>query len=161
MENSSIPLNIPNLKQLVSKNFFLVILISIPSAIVADYFRIPLAWMIGPMIAISIAALIGIKVVMPKLALSGILIILGLHIGNYIDQNLINQMVNWIWTTIIMFFYIIVSIFIVSKYLQKFSNYKEKTSIFSAAPGALGPLMILAEYEKSDLSQVALSLIHI
>ena len=118
MQNSSIPLNITNLKQLISKNFFLVILISIPSAIVADYFRIPLAWMIGPMIAISIAALMGMKVVMPKLALSGILIILGLHIGNYIDQNLINQMVNWIWTTIIMFFYIIVSIFIVSKYLQ-------------------------------------------
>ena len=157
MQNSSIPLNITNLKQLISKNFFLVILISIPSAIVADYFRIPLAWMIGPMLAISIAALMGMKVVMPKLALSAILIILGLHIGNYIDQNLINQMVNWIWTTIIMFFYIIVSIFIVSKYLQNFSNYKEKTSIFSAAPGALGPLMILAEYEKSDLSQVATS----
>tara|TARA_B100001121_G_scaffold183263_1_gene159931 strand:- start:796 stop:1605 length:810 start_codon:yes stop_codon:yes gene_type:complete len=64
-------------------------------------------------------------------------------------------MVNWIWTTVIMFFYIIVSILIVSKYLQKFSGYREKTSIFSAAPGALGPLMILAEYEKSDLSQVA------
>ena len=92
---------------------------------------------------------------MPKLALSSILIILGLHIGNYIDQNLLNQMVNWIWTTIIMFFYIVISILIVSKYLQKFSDYKEKTSIFSAAPGALGPLMILAEYEKSDLSQVA------
>ena len=99
MQNSSIPLNINNLKQLISKNFFLVILISIPSAIVADYFRIPLAWMIGPMLAISIAALMGMKVVMPKLALSAILIILGLHIGNYIDQNLINQMVNWIWTT--------------------------------------------------------------
>ena len=76
MQNSSIPLNISNLKQLISKNFFLVILISIPSAIVADYFRIPLAWMIGPMITISIAALMGIKVVMPKLALSGFLIIL-------------------------------------------------------------------------------------
>jgi len=157
MQNSSLPLNIANLKLLFSKNFLLVILISIPSAIIADYFRIPLAWMLGPMLAISVAALMGVKVVMPKLALSGILIVLGLHIGNYIDQNLINQMVNWIWTTIIMFFYIIVSIFIVSKYLQKFSSYKEKTSIFSAAPGALGPLMILAEYEKSDLSQVATS----
>ena len=82
MQNSSIPLNITNLKQLVSKNFFLVILISIPSAVVADFFRIPLAWMIGPMLAISIAALMGMKVVMPKLALSAILIILGLHIGN-------------------------------------------------------------------------------
>ena len=150
-----IPLNRENLKELFSKKFFFVIMISIPSAIFADYLNIPLAWMIGPMIAVSIAALNGLKIHMPRLALSSILIILGLHIGNYIDQNLLNQMVDWIWTTIIMFGYIVVSIVIVSKYLQKFSGYKEKTSIFSAAPGALGPLMILAEYEKSDLSQVA------
>ena len=144
-----------NLDQLLSKKFLIVILISIPSAVFADFFNVPLAWMIGPMIATSLIALKGFQVLMPRLALSSILIILGLHIGNYIDQNLLNQMVNWIWTTIIMFFYIIISILIVSKYLQKFSGYKEKTSIFSAAPGALGPLMILAEYEKSDLSQVA------
>ena len=155
MNSISIPINKANLKQLFSKNFFIVILISIPSAIIAEYLRIPLAWMLGPMLAISIAALMGVKVVMPKLALSLILIILGLHIGNYIDQNLLSQMKNWIWTSMIMFFYILVSILIVSKYLQKFSGYKEKTSIFSAAPGALGPLLILAEYEKSDLSQVA------
>ena len=151
----AIPFNKEELKSLVSIKFFLVILISTPSAILADYFRVPLAWMLGPMLAISIAALSGIKVKMPKLALSAILIILGLHIGNYIDQNLLSQMKDWIWTSMVMFFYILVSIFIVSKYLQKFSGYKEKTSIFSAAPGALGPLLILAEYEKSDLSQVA------
>ena len=151
----AIPIDIENIKQLYSKKFLIVILISIPSAVIADYFKVPLAWMIGPMIAVSIAALNGLKIYMPKLALSIILIILGLHVGNYIDQNLLTQMVNWIWTTIIMLAYIIISILIVSKYLQKFSGYKEKTSIFSAAPGALGPLMILAEYEKSDLSQVA------
>ena len=151
----AIHLDRENFGQIFSKKFLTVILISIPSAIIADYFNIPLAWMIGPMIATSLIALRGFQVLMPKLALSSILIILGLHIGNYIDQNLLTQMINWIWTTVIMFFYIIVSILIVSKYLQKFSGYKEKTSIFSAAPGALGPLMILAEYEKSDLSQVA------
>ena len=143
MNNTSIPINKVNLKQLFSKNFFIVILISIPSAIIAEYLRIPLAWMLGPMLAISIAALMGVKVIMPKLALSLILIILGLHIGNYIDQNLLSQMKDWIWTSMIMFFYILVSILIVSKYLQKFSGYNEKTSIFSAAPGALGPLLIL------------------
>ena len=154
MQNA-IPFNRESLGQLFSKKFFIVIIISIPSAIVADFFNIPLAWMIGPMVATSLIALKGFQVLMPRLALSSILIILGLHIGNYIDQNLLNQMVNWLWTTFIMFFYIIISILIVSKYLQKFSDYNEKTSIFSAAPGALGPLMILAEYEKSDLSQVA------
>ncbi len=157
MKNSSIPFNSSNITDLFSKKFLLVILISIPSAIIADYFNIPLAWMLGPMLAVSIAALSGIKIKMPKLALSSILLVLGLHIGNYIDQNLINQMTEWVWTSIIMFVYILISILIVSKYLQKFSGYNVKTSIFSAAPGALGPLMILAEHEKSDLSQVATS----
>ena len=144
-------------KQLFSKKFISVILISIPSAIIADYFNIPLAWMLGPMIVTSIAALAGLKVVMPKIALSSILVILGLHIGNYIDQNLFNQMINWIWTSVIMLIYIITCVLIVSKCLQKFSGYGEKASIFSSAPGALGPLMILAENEKTDLSQVATS----
>ena len=40
-----------------------------------------------------------------------------------------------------------ISVLLVSKYLQKFSGYGKKTSIFSAAPGALGPLLILAEDE--------------
>ena len=149
--------SLKDLKPLYSKNFITVIIISIPSAVVADFFNLPLAWMLGPMIVTSIAALMGTKIVMPRLALSSILIILGLHIGNYVDQNLFDQMINWIWTTVIMFFYIIISIMIVSKYLEKFAGYKDKASVFSAAPGALGPLMILAEYEKSDLSQVATS----
>jgi membrane AbrB-like protein len=146
-----------SINQIFSIKFISVIIISIPSAVIADYFNIPLAWMLGPMIVTSIVALAGIKIVMPKIALNSILIILGLHIGNYIDQNLFNQMINWIWTSVIMLIYIIICILIVSKYLQKFSGYGEKASIFSAAPGALGPLMILAENEKTDLSQVATS----
>ena len=157
MDKSVIIFYYSSFKQLFSKKFISVILVSIPSAIVADYFNIPLAWMLGPMIITSIAALAGLKIIMPKIALSSILIILGLHIGNYIDENLFNQMINWIWTSLIMLIYIIVCILIVAKYLQKFSGYSEKASIFSAAPGALGPLMILAENEKTDLSQVATS----
>ena len=157
MIESKVEFYYSSLKQLFSKKFISVILISIPSAIIADYFNIPLAWMLGPMIVTSIAALAGLKVVMPKIALSSILIILGLHIGNYIDQNLFNQMINWIWTSAIMLIYIIICILIVSKYLQKYAGYREKASIFSSAPGALGPLMILAENEKTDLSQVATS----
>ena len=152
-----INLNRENLSQLISKKFLILFLIGIPSSLIAEYFNIPLAWFLGPMIVTSVAALSGLKVIMPKIALSFILIILGLHIGNYIDENLFNQMINWIWTSVIMLIYIIICILIVAKYLQKFSGYSKKASIFSAAPGALGPLMILAENEKTDLSQVATS----
>ena len=157
MNESKVFFYVSNYKQLLTRQFILVIAISIPSAIIADYFNIPLAWMLGPMIISSISALAGLKIKMPKIALSSVLIILGLYIGNHIDQNLFNQMTNWIWTSVIMFIYIIICILIVAKYLQKYSGYGEKASIFSAAPGALGPLLILAENKKTDISQVATS----
>ena len=124
---------------------------------VAELFNIPLAWFLGPMLVTSIASLTGFKTKMPRLILSLVLIFLGLYIGNYIDKSLFSQIQQWAWTSLIMLAYIILSVLLVSKYLQKFSNYDKKTSIFSAAPGALGPLMILAEDKKSDLSQVATS----
>ncbi|MDA8721604.1 AbrB family transcriptional regulator [Candidatus Pelagibacter bacterium] len=145
------------INQIFTIKFISVLIIAFPSAIFAEYLNIPLAWFLGPMIITSIAALSGLKIIMPKIVLSFILIILGLHIGNYLDQNLFNQMLDWIWTSLIMLIYIIVCILVVAKYLQKFASYGEKASIFSAAPGALGPLMILAENEKTDLSQVATS----
>jgi uncharacterized protein len=155
--NQAIPFNKENFTQIFSVSFVLIIIISIPSAIIADFFNIPLAWFLGPMLATSLASLMGLKIKMPKLILSSILILLGLYIGNYIDKSLFAQMHQWIWTSLIMLVYIIFSVLIVSKYLEKFSKYERKTSIFSAAPGALGPLMILAEDEKTDLSQVATS----
>ena len=155
--NQAIPFNKENFKQIWSKEFALVIIISLPGALIAEYFNIPLAWFLGPMLVTSIVSLMGVKIKMPRLVLSIILIFLGLYIGNYIDKNLFSQIHQWAWTSFIMFLYIIISVLLVSKYLQKFSGYEKKTSLFSAAPGALGPLLILAEDEKSDLSQVATS----
>ena len=155
--NQAIPFNKENFKQILSKEFAWVIIVSIPGALVADFFSIPLAWFLGPMLVTSVVTLGGLKTKMPKLVLSIVLIFLGLYIGNYIDKNLFSQIHQWVWTSLIMLGYIVVSVLLVSKYLQKFSGYGKKTSIFSAAPGALGPLLILAEDEKSDLSRVATS----
>ena len=86
--NQAIPFNKENFKQIFSKQFILLIIISIPSAIIAEFFNIPLAWFLGPMLISSLASLLGLKIKMPRLVLSSILILLGLYIGNYIDTNL-------------------------------------------------------------------------
>ena len=118
--NQAIPFNKENFKQIFSFQFISVIIVSIPSALVADYFNVPLAWFLGPMLITALAALMGLKVKMPRLVLSSILIILGLYIGNYIDKELFAQMHQWIWTSLVMLVYIITSVLIVSKYLQYF-----------------------------------------
>ena len=156
MQNKqAIPFNKENFKQVLSREFAWVIIVSIPGAFIADFFNVPLAWFLGPMLVTSVVTLGGVKTKMPRLVLSTVLIFLGLYIGNYVDKSLFSQIHQWAWTSLIMLAYIIISVLLVSKYLQKFSGYGKKTSVFSAAPGALGPLLILAEDEKSDLSQVA------
>ena len=129
--NQAIPINKENFKLIFSKEFALVIILSIPAAIGAEYLKVPLAWFLGPMLITSIISLSGVKLKMPRLVLSSVLILLGLYIGNYIDKSLFSQINDWVWTSLIMFFYIILSVIIVSKYLQKFSGYDKKTSIFS------------------------------
>ena len=156
MQNKqAIPFNKENFKQVLSREFAWVIIVSIPGAFIADFFNVPLAWFLGPMLVTSVVTLGGVKTKMPRLVLSTVLIFLGLYIGNYVDKSLFSQIHQWAWTSLIMLAYIIISVLLVSKYLQNFSGYGKKTSVFSAAPGALGPLLILAEDEKSDLSQVA------
>ena len=156
MQNKqAIPFNKENFKQVLSREFAWVIIVSIPGAFIADFFNVPLAWFLGPMLVTSVVTLGGVKTKMPRLVLSTVLIFLGLYIGNYVDKSLFSQIHQWAWTSLIMLAYNIISVLLVSKYLQKFSGYGKKTSVFSAAPGALGPLLILAEDEKSDLSQVA------
>ena len=156
MQNKqAIPFNKENFKQVLSREFAWVIIVSIPGAFIADFFNVPLAWFLGPMLVTSVVTLGGVKTKMPRLVLSTVLIFLGLYIGNYVDKSLFSQIHQWAWTSLIMLAYIIISVLLASKYLQKFSGYGKKTSVFSAAPGALGPLLILAEDEKSDLSQVA------
>ena len=100
--NQAIPFNKENFKLIFSKEFALVIIISVPSAILAEFFNVPLAWFLGPMLISSLASLMGLKIKMPKLVLSSILILLGLYIGNYIDKSLFSQMHQWAWTSLIM-----------------------------------------------------------
>ena len=128
--NQAIPFNKANFKEIFSKKFILVIFISLPAAYLADYFKVPLAWFLGPMLITSLVTLGGIETKMPKLALSSTLIILGLYIGNYIDKSLFQQMHQWFWTSLVMLIYIVVSVLIVSKYLEKFSGYDKKLQFF-------------------------------
>ena len=58
--NQAIPFNKENFKQILSKEFAWVIAISVPAALLADYFNIPLAWFLGPMLITSVT-LGGIK----------------------------------------------------------------------------------------------------
>ena len=85
--NQAIPFNKENFKQILSKEFMLVIFMSVPAALIGSYFNVPLAWFLGPMIVTCVASFNGIQTKIPELVRSVTLIMLGLYIGNYIERD--------------------------------------------------------------------------
>ena len=65
--NQAIPFNKENFKQIFSKEFALVIIISVPSAIIAEFFNIATCLVSRPMLVTSLVSLMGIKIKMPKI----------------------------------------------------------------------------------------------
>ena len=62
MQNKqAIPFNKENFKQVLSREFAWVIIVSIPGAFIADFFNVPLAWFLGPMLVTSVVTLGGVK----------------------------------------------------------------------------------------------------
>ena len=57
-------------RELISKEFIWVLFISVPGALLADSFNIPLAWFLGPMLFTSLASLLGLQLRMPRIILS-------------------------------------------------------------------------------------------
>ena len=109
--NQAIPFNKENFKQIFSIPFISVIIISIPSAIMADYFKYAASLVFRTDAYNCFSCINGLKDKMPRLVLSSILIILGLYIGNYIDKDLFAQMHQWIWTSLLMLVYILLQCF--------------------------------------------------
>ena len=65
----SVPLSRKNFSDLFSLNFLTILIISFPSAFAAEYLKIPLAWMLGTMLTISIATLSGLKLKNAKISI--------------------------------------------------------------------------------------------
>ena len=107
----------------------MVIAISIPSALLAEFLNLPLAWFLGPMKA-SVSALHGFENNNSSNSFIFDINFVRTLYRNYIDKDLFSQIQEWLLTSLIMFCYIILSIFIVSIYLQKFSKYEKKLLFF-------------------------------
>ena len=57
--NQAIPFNKENFKQILSKEFALVIIVSIPGALLLIILMFLLAWFLGPMLVTSVVTLGG------------------------------------------------------------------------------------------------------
>ena len=133
-------------------------LIALSGAWIFIALELPLPWLIGPLVACLIAALVGV----PMRAVSSVnnlmRTILGVAVGATFTWALVITMAT-MWTTLILVPFMIFLIGLVGvPYFQRIWGFDFATSYYGAMPGGLQDMLVFGEEAGGDVR--ALSLIH-
>lgn len=103
----------------------------------------PLPWMLGAMIAVTIAALGRTPVRAPLLLRTAMVPVLGVLLGSGFYPGMFDAAGEWVVTLIAMPFFIVLSFAAAFFVYRKIGGYDPITAYFSSAPGGLTDMMLV------------------
>ncbi|MCX7355147.1 MAG: AbrB family transcriptional regulator [Alphaproteobacteria bacterium] len=118
----------------------------------------PLAWMIGAMVATTFAALGGVKVAMPIPLRSFMVAVLGVMLGSAFTPNILGRVSEWGVTLAALFLYSVTVGSICFVLFLKIGRCDRVTAYFAAAPGGLTEMTVVGHALGGD--ERVISLVH-
>jgi membrane AbrB-like protein len=121
------------------------------------WFRVPLAWMLGAMLANCLAAVRGLPVAIPSRLRTVVLCIVGVFLGGSFGPELIGRAAAWASSLALMLVFVPMLTMVAYAYYRRVAGFDRPTAAFSAAPGTLTAAVILGGESGGNGSYVALS----
>ncbi|WP_417514918.1 AbrB family transcriptional regulator [Minwuia sp.] len=122
------------------------------------WMSMPLAWMMGSMIFVTIAALAGLKPFMNRTFRAVMVSILGVFLGSAFSPEVIGQAGQWAMALLVLILFIFTGSAIGYVFLRRVGGFDHVTAYFSSAPGGLSEMALASEEMGGDMRKV--SLIH-
>jgi membrane AbrB-like protein len=122
------------------------------------FLKMPLAWMLGSMVFVTVAALAGFNPFMNKKFRAVMVTILGVFLGSAFSPEVIDRAGQWALALSVLAGFIVLGSAIGYVFLRRVGGLDQVTAYFAAAPGGLSEMAIASEELGGDVRQV--SLIH-
>jgi membrane AbrB-like protein len=123
----------------------------------ANWIGMPLPWMLGPMIATTLASLIGLPVSAPLKLRPVVIPIIGVMLGAAINRNIFAHIGDWGVTLAVMVPFLATAAGVSILIYRKVAGYDPVTAYFSAMPGGLNDMLILGTAAGGDERRIALA----
>ncbi|MGH6946142.1 MAG: AbrB family transcriptional regulator [Kiloniellales bacterium] len=124
---------------------------------IAWQFRMPLAWMIGAMVATLVAALAGLPV-RTRAGLRTLMVtILGVMLGSSFTPEIVGVLGDFAISIAVLALLAVVSGGIAYSFLRRVAGYDRVTAYFSSMPGGLTEMAIVGSQMGGDLRVISLS----
>ncbi len=117
----------------------------------------PLPWMLGPMIATALVALLGAPVVGPARLRPFIIPVLGVLLGSGVTPETIGQLGSWALTLAVLPLFLAVAGVISYTVYRRIGGYDRTTAFYSAMPGGLNEMLLLGAEAGGNERQIAMA----
>ena len=127
-------------------------------AFIFETLHAPLPWLLGAIVAIAIASRIKkLPLRSPKLFSAPARAILGITIGSAFNPTILHSLEDFISSIVLILPYVLCVSFAGMLYYWKWLKFDKATAFFSAMPGGLLEMVILAESMKANVYKVTLT----
>lgn len=138
----------------IARRTILTLLISAAGGGVAALLNLPAAWLMGGALAVAIAALSGVKVMLPTWLRDLTFVMTGLSMGASVARDSLALMVQWPVTLAAMVVELILIISLTGYLLRKLFGLDRGTAYLSSFPGHLSFVMSIAAAGVGDSRQI-------
>ena len=135
----------------------LALVIGTLSGMLAHYFGLPLPWMLGSMIGITIAALSGAPIRPPMRLRTIFLPVIGVMLGAGVSPDIAEAIGRWTVTFALLPLFIVISAAVSYTFYRRIGRYERVTAYFSAMPGGLNDMILLGSAAGGDERKIALA----
>ena len=124
---------------------------------VAAAVGLPLAWMIGAMLATCAASVAGMTLSVPLFLRSVMIVVLGVMLGSRFTPEVISHLDRWAVSVAALVPYIILATAVGILYLRRFGHLDRTTAYFTATPGGLSEMILAGTAMGGDGRVIGLS----
>ena len=123
----------------------------------ATWIGLPLAWMLGAMLATLAASLAGVRASIPMGLRQPVLIVLGVSIGSSFAPDSVQHFAEWPWSLAAVAALTPVTTWLAARYYARFAGFDGVTALFSATPGGLSSMVMIGGASGGDERLIALT----
>lgn len=135
----------------------LALVIGIFGGIVAWQVGLPLPWMLGPMIAVTIAAMAHAPVMAPIRLRPAVMPVIGVMLGSAVSADLLGMLGAWVTTLLLLPVFLACAAAWSYLIYRRIGGYDKTTAYFAAMPGGLNDILFIAAEVGGDERRIALA----
>ncbi len=125
--------------------------------LLAVWLKLPLAWMIGAMVLVTVLAVSGLDVRSSSWLRGSMVAILGVMLGSRFSPEMLPQIPLWSVSLLGLLPYTAISGLLGYLYFRRFFGYDPATCYFAAMPGGLSEMILVGSHYGGDARVIALT----